>query len=100
MKDLKFFIRRASAHDPQMARDIRAQVQEEFRKYQQEKDKALQSVLLKNGGNQLEQLTELVTMRSGARAPAAAQGWKGTVDPDGSDERGRVGEGWPWESKK
>mmetsp|Transcript_15409 Transcript_15409/g.29846 ORF Transcript_15409/g.29846 Transcript_15409/m.29846 type:complete len:114 (+) Transcript_15409:119-460(+) len=113
MKDLRYFIRRATVlqqyrgfmrecrrlgkSDAQMGADIRQQVKDEFRKYKEETEKSLISVLLKQGSIQLDQLKELNDRRSGLSKPVE-KGWKGTTDADGSDERGRVGEGWPWQN--
>jgi len=82
--------RKLKVRDEELARDTTTQIKNEFRRYQGETDKALVSVLLSDGEKQLKMIESLVG--------AAPNSWKGTVDEDGSDERGRVGQKWPWEN--
>mmetsp|Transcript_14943 Transcript_14943/g.26675 ORF Transcript_14943/g.26675 Transcript_14943/m.26675 type:complete len:119 (-) Transcript_14943:79-435(-) len=110
--DLKYFIRRskvlqqyrhllrAARHmeklgDPR-GKDATEQIKISFRTYQHDVDKWTVAVLLKDGDKKLDLIKSLTTgapLQSEAEGP----GWKGTTDADGADERGRVGNQWPWE---
>lgn len=75
-----------------LGNDVKNQVKREFRFYYHENDVGLVSVLLKNGGQQLEML------RGMGKNANKLDSWIGKTDDDGSDERGRVGDVWPWQS--
>lgn len=74
------------------------QIKTQFRINQHESSKVTIAVMIQEGRQQLQLLTELYEsrVRGTARAGNSAD-WKGSVDSDGQDERGRVGSGFPWE---
>jgi len=95
--------------DANLSFDISEEVKREFRLHQNEKEKGLVSVLLREGNKKLEELEGLVRARgvdvrvesqkkkNVVTTPKPKMGWKGMTDEDGSDKRGRVGFGWPWQ---
>ncbi len=102
LKQYRTLLRLASALDKTrvdgLGKDAARQIKAEFRAYQRELDKATVAVLLKQGERHVETLRALLGLP--ATKPEAGQGWRGITDEDGADERGRVGEGWPWQTRK
>ena len=102
--------RRTQASDPTLAADARTLIRSEFRIHRDEQRPATVAVLLGEGNERLEWLRNLAEGRGqagdraarvlpGQRAPLpGADTWLGSADSDGKDERGRVGEAWPWGS--
>lgn len=93
--------------DVSLRADIRKQVNLEFQKNKSLGDKATIRTLLKEGKRQLTMLQSLSTKRSGSSNKASNEGGNGhtskDVDPNSwiamseeGDQRGRVGQGWPW----
>ena len=94
--------RRLEPSNPQLAKDVTSQVRTDFRLHNntgREVDSATQAVLMRDGERRLEALRALAGDPPAAPLPEGLEGWKGTVDPDGSDERGRVGQGFPWQQE-
>jgi hypothetical protein len=87
-------LERARPHDPSLGRDAARQIKQQFRMFQPEMDRATVAVLLGQGEKTVQLIRNL--QREAAQGDSS---WKGTVDPDGADERGRVGQTWPWEKK-
>ena len=102
LKQYRTLLRLASALDKTRAdglgQDAARQIKAEFRAYQRELDKATVAVLLKQGERHVETLRALLGLPPSK--PEAGHGWMGTTDEDGADQRGRVGEGWPWHDRK
>lgn len=117
-KDLKYFVRRSAVlklyrgllratrklgqFDQGLARDGATQVRREFRIAAKETNGPTIAMLIREGEKQLDALRELYDIRTRYHRnmnsiKSETGAWKGRVNDDGSDERGRVGDKWPWE---
>lgn len=103
--------------------DLRATIRSEFRRHQHVTDPELISSLLGQGAQQLKILQSTVELSSSAspamramreshaaaastsnaspqpKAESADHVEDNTNNDDSSDERGRLGSGWPWQTK-
>ena len=85
--------------DAGLSRSSVEQIKTQFRINQSESSKVTIAVMIQEGQQQLDLLKELYKSktRATARAEPNSSEWKGSVNSDGEDERGRVGRGFPWE---
>lgn len=73
--------------------DLKIQVQREFRAHKNDTDPFNIQRALADGQRQYTELLELTGQSNGPEVDS----WLNTNDPE--DPRGRVGQGWPWDSK-
>jgi len=89
--------------DPSLSSSSTDQIKLQFRVHKSETNKSTVAVLIKDGENHLEALKQLYETRSRPHRNAnygdriSQESWQGKTEKDGSDERGRVGEMFPWQ---
>lgn len=79
-----------------MSQSASEQIKLQFRINKTETAKPTIAVMIHEGEEQLERMNNLYRTRL-KQENGVQESWKGSVDPEGTDERGRVGKGFPWE---
>lgn len=104
LKQYRTFFRHASRirpTDADLADEIVKQTRALYRAQMNEQNKATVAVCIKIGESELERLRSYVGRDAIATATVSGGSgdtWLGQTEADGTDERGRVGDKWPWQS--
>jgi hypothetical protein len=102
LKQYRTFFRHAKRirpTDPALADEIVVQTRALYRAQANERNNATIAVCIKIGETELERLRSYVggdAIASASASGGSGDTWLGQTDVDGSDERGRVGNQWPW----
>lgn len=81
----------SKASTPSLKNDLISQIRQEFQNSKHLTDVIVINACIKHATRSLSLVEDIVT------SSASKDSWVGTTTSDGL-ERGRVGEGWPWES--